>query len=326
MPGVEVLRSSNPCHAGDQACLDTERHPLTPVHPALQPITQLTAHRHGPSPSTRRHPRCSYNHPRKPRAGSGHRHAADPRCQRRHAQGSAERKPRPVTYRLYPSDRPRLDAFRIDPKQSQADNLQGVIDLLENASAALQAQEQTQAQLEETSAKLTQAEAEREQARQEAQGLTQETAGLKEHVAAQEQEIQRLQAALAQEQKAHRAAAAASAAGGGSPVVQAVLARELLALATSGECQGELHGPADRSRHPRPRRGQQRRAPARKNVRRWQKERMHRKRSTIPERSPRSRSIKGGWGSCLPRERPAGRQVEHRERPQRRKRFRSQPA
>ena len=154
-----------------------------------------------------------------------------------------EKKPRPITYRLYPADRPRLDAFRTDPKQSQADNLQGVLDLLENASAAIQAQEQGQAQLQQAQAHAEQAEAqlaqvlrEKEESRQEVQGLSQEAQALRERLAAQEQEIQRLQAALAQEQ----ARGAAGAAGGAAPLAQAVLARELLNLAMGGECQGSL--------------------------------------------------------------------------------------
>ena len=156
------------------------------------------------------------------------------------------KKPRPVTYRLYPADRPRLDAFRADPKQSQADNLQGVIDLLENASAAIQAQEQSQAQLQQAQAhaaaaeeQLAQALREREEGRQEAQGLSQEAQSLRERLAAQEQEVQRLLAALAQE-RARVAATTTGAAGGAAPLAQAVLARELLNLAMGGECQGEL--------------------------------------------------------------------------------------
>ena len=62
---------------------------------------------------------------------------------------------------------------------------------------------------------------------------------MRERLAAQEQELQRLQAALAQE-RARAEAAATGAAGGAAPLAQAVLARELLNLAMGGQCQGEL--------------------------------------------------------------------------------------
>ena len=147
------------------------------------------------------------------------------------------KKPRPVTYRIYPADRPRLDAFRTEPKQSQADNLQQVIELLENASAAIRQQEQTQGQLQEVQARAEQAEGERDQARLETQGAT-------EKLQVQEAELQRLQKALEQAQAQIAAAPAPTAAGGGggNPVALAVLARELLDLATGGECQGEVQG------------------------------------------------------------------------------------
>ncbi len=144
------------------------------------------------------------------------------------------RKPRPVTYRIYPADRPRLDAFRTDPKQSQAENLQGVIDLLENAGAAIRDQEQVQGQLREATARAEQAEGEREQARQEAQEKT-------ERLAAQGEELQRLQKAL-EEAQAQMAAAGQAKAGGGSTVALAIVARELLALATEAECPTGLQG------------------------------------------------------------------------------------
>ncbi len=147
-------------------------------------------------------------------------------------KAAPEKKPRPVTYRIYPVDRPRLDAFRTDPKQSQADNLQGVIDLLENASAAIRGQDQMQAQLEEALARTEQIAAKRDQARQEAQAER----GQRE---AREEELRQLQQTLAQE-RARAAAAPPMAAS--TPVGQAVLARELLALATEAGCPSVLQG------------------------------------------------------------------------------------
>ena len=146
-----------------------------------------------------------------------------------------EKKPRPVTYRIYPADRPRLDGFRTEPKQPQADNLAGVLDLLENASAAIQAQDQAQAQLQAAREQVEQSAQERDQARREAQQQA-------ERLQSQEAEVQRLQGALAEAQAAAAAArqAGAAAGGGSSPVALAIVARELLGLATEGECPAGL--------------------------------------------------------------------------------------
>ena len=150
-----------------------------------------------------------------------------------------EKKPRPVTYRIYPADRPRLDAFRTEPKQPQADNLQGVLDLLENASAAIRAQDQAQAQLQAARAEAEQRAQERDQARLEAREATARLQG-------QEAEVQRLQGAL-EEAQAAAAKKGQAETNGGSPVALAVVARELLGV------PAPVAGSADHVGHPSPR-------------------------------------------------------------------------
>ena len=144
------------------------------------------------------------------------------------------KKPRPVTYRIYPADRPRLDAFRTEPKQPQADNMEQVLDLLENASAAIRDQDQAQVRLQVAQAEAEQRAQERDQARLEAREAT-------ERLQSQEAEVQRLQEALEEAQTA-AARQAGAAAGGGSTVALAVVARELLGIATGEGCPPQLQG------------------------------------------------------------------------------------
>ncbi len=225
LPGVEVLRVfQTPRPKPTPATAPTEpTHPPTPT--TMDPSTPDTPL---VSPTASEFPMAPPANPPSATDANGEASPVRP-----------AKKPRPVTYRIYPADRPRLDAFRIDPKQSQADNLHEVIGLLENASAAIRAQDQVQGQLQEAQAHATQAAAqaegaaaERDQARQEAQ----DTAS---RLTAQATELERLQQALGQ---AQAQAAAAPAAGGGPIVALAVVARELLALATEAECPAGLQG------------------------------------------------------------------------------------
>ena len=142
------------------------------------------------------------------------------------------KKPRPGTYRIHAADRPRLDAFRADPKQSQADNLQGVITRAEEATQAMQSHQQVLEDLQAAQERAEEAKQARAQAHQEAETL-------RERCTAQGTEIQQLQQTLTQE-RTQATAATAPAGAAGSPLATAILARELLALATGSECPPAL--------------------------------------------------------------------------------------
>ena len=230
LPGVEVLRVFQPASRRPKLqpavsptkevappSSSTQPHADPPSTATMDPATSSAAH-DAPAPNSE---------PPAPTA-PGTVPAAD-------ADGGdvpkvrQEKKPRPGTYRIYPADRLRLDAFRTDPKQSQANNLHEVIDLLENASAAIQAQEQMQVQLQETQARAEQAEGEREEARQQ-------TRSERAQREAREEELRQLQQTLAQE----RARTAAVPLAAASAIGQATLARELLAIATQEDCPPAL--------------------------------------------------------------------------------------
>lgn len=140
------------------------------------------------------------------------------------------KKPRPGTYRIYPADRPRLDAFRLDPKQSQADNLHGVIERAEAATQVTQTHQQTRLDLQATQELTQRAEEAHQQTRQELEALRGE-------YEAQGGELAGLRQVLEQE-RARASSIPPTAAS--SFLVAAVLARELLALATGGECPPAL--------------------------------------------------------------------------------------
>lgn len=244
LPGLEVLQAFRD-GAHPKVMLPTPRPtppkpaltPATPVPPVaetaiapLPPRPSLAPDAMDSAPAT-----ATHDAPPAPEQPPTHEAAGD--------DGSAapkEKKPRPVTYRIYPADRPRLDAFRTEPKQTQADNLQGVIELLENASAAIQAQDQMQDKLQEALTRAEQAETQRAQAeaeRQQARQEVRETAG---RLQTKEGELQRLQQVL--EQARGQATAGNTRAAGGSPIALAVVARELLALATEESCPAMFQG------------------------------------------------------------------------------------
>ncbi len=223
LPGVEVLRvfqASRPKPTPATAPIEPIRPPTT-MDPST-PDTTLV------SPTASESPAAPPVNPPSATDADGEASPVRP-----------AKKPRPVTYRIYPADRPRLDAFRIDPKQSQADNLHQVVDLLENASAAIRAQDQMQAQLQAAQAHATQAAAQAEQAAAERDQARQEAQDAASRLTAQATELERLQQAMGQ---AQAQATAAQAAGGGSTVALAVVARELLALATEAACPAGLQG------------------------------------------------------------------------------------
>lgn len=140
------------------------------------------------------------------------------------------KKPRPGTYRIYPADRPRLDAFRSDPKQSQADNLHGVIERAETAAQFTQAHQQTRLDLQAAQESAQRAEEVHQQVFEELEVLR------RQHEV-QSGELTGLRQALEQERT--RASSIPPTAAGSS-LAAAVIARELLALATEGECPPAL--------------------------------------------------------------------------------------
>ena len=228
LPGLEVLRAFQP------PSRRTEPAPAPAILPATPDDTFLS-----PNP-----PAIAMDPSTSPAAADDELPAASPTPSAEPSGTAAEaaatpkaKKPRPGTYRIHQADRPRLDAFRGDPKQSQADNLQDVITRAEEAAQALQAHQKTLRDLEAAREGAEQAEQAHAQVHQEAETL-------RSQHAAQGEELQRLQQAFEQE----RARAAAvlppppppPAAAAGSALATAALARELLALATGSECPPSL--------------------------------------------------------------------------------------
>jgi hypothetical protein len=216
LPGLEILR------AFQSPSKQTEPLPASPTPSAESPLSS-----HDLPPSTMdptetsapdELPLTSPTAAAEPSAGEPVATAAAP-------QG---KKPRPGTYRIHAPDRPRLDAFRSDPKQSQADNLHGVIARAEGTAQAAREHLQTQAELQTEREKVQRVGEEHQQARQE-------LAALRGQYEIQGGELERLRQVLEQEH-ARPLSASPPPTAAGSALTAAVIARELLALATGGGC------------------------------------------------------------------------------------------